>query len=382
MYSNRPGIPPGYPDGLRSDLLSGQSNLRATVSVLVVLAASFLLTGMASSAYRRERQKLGTQHYETAERLAKTGHLDEATEEFRRALIFSPDNTDYRLSLATSLLNAGRLNEAETHLEQLQQEDPNDKRINLALARTAVRQQKWNLAIDYYQRTVYAYWPQAQIPRRHAIRWELVNLLARENRRNEIVAELLQLYASAPPDVRERSNIGTLLLKYGATSESAQVFRDLVRSNPQNAAVHRGLAEVDFAEADYVAARHEYQRALRLDSNDAVSRENLANTNVVIDIDASLPGISSAERVRRSENLLSRVLSDLEKCAGERITERAAQVDAARLLLNGKPEITDERVSALQNTAQQLWALRPVLCGTNAAPDKPAELVLSKVANE
>ena len=145
-------------------MLFENTNLRAAVSVLLVLALSFVLTGMASSAYRRERLKLGVEHHQDAERLARAGRLNAATEEYRRALIFSPDNTDYRLSLATALLNEGRLNEAQSHLEQLEQEDPNNTQINLALARTAVRQKKWNLAIEYYQRTVYEYWPQAQIP--------------------------------------------------------------------------------------------------------------------------------------------------------------------------------------------------------------------------
>jgi tetratricopeptide (TPR) repeat protein len=338
---------------------------------------------MASSAYRRERLKLGNQHHDKAEQLARAGQLNAATEEFRRALIFSPDNTDYRLSLATALLNEGRLNEAQSHLEQLQQEDPNNTQINLALARTAVRQKKWNLAIEYYQRTVYEYWPQSQIPKRHAARWELVDLLAQQNRRNEIVAELIQLYASAPPDVAERLRIGSMLLKYGATSESAQIFQDLVKRAPQNSEVHRGMAQVNFAERDYVAARHGFQRALRINSADTASRDGLAQTNAVIDMNGSLPGISSAERVRRSENLLNRVLADVERCSGERMADRAADFDAARQLLSLKTSTpNDDRTLALQTMAQKLWALRQPLCGSNAAPDKPVELILAGLGNE
>ena len=197
------------------------------------------------------------------------------------------------------------------------------------------------------------------------------------------MAELIQLYASAPPDVAERLRIGSMLLQYGATSESAQIFQDLLHRAPQNADVHRGMAEVDFAQRDYVAARHEFQRAIRLNAADTASREGLVQTNAVIDMNGSLPGISSAERVRRSENLLNRVIADLEKCAGERIADRAADFDAARQLLSGKNSVpNDDRTLELQTMAQKLWSLRQPLCGNVAAPDKPVDLILAGLANE
>jgi tetratricopeptide (TPR) repeat protein len=363
-------------------VLAAHSNLRATISVLIVLILSITITGTVSSAYRSERTKLGTDHFRDADDLEAKSDLNGAIEEYRRALIFSPNNTEYRLSLANALVNAGRLNEAQSHLEQLQQEDPNNNQVNLALARIAARQNKLQAAIDYYQRAVYAYWPQPEIPRRHAARWELIELLERAKRRNEIVGELIQLYATTPPGLPERNQIGLLLLKYSATSEAAQIFRDLLKAYPQSPVAHRGMAQVDFAQNDFVSARHEYQRAIRLDSNDEASHQGLQLTNTVIDLDGSLPDISSAERLRRNTNLLARVLDDLEKCAGERISERGTEVEAARSLLRLPATSNDDKSLALQAQARRLWALRPELCGKSAPPDAPVDLILGRTTNE
>jgi tetratricopeptide (TPR) repeat protein len=347
-------------------------NWRSVILVGIVLVLALAVTGAASSAYKRERTLLGGRHYARGLDMSKAGETANAVQEFRKALLFLPDDNGYRLSLATALLQDGRLDEAQAHLEQLADETPADPRIYLNLARIAVRRHNIGVAIQDYQRAVYEYWPPEQIPVRRGARWELVNLLAANGRRNEAVGELIQLYASSPPDAREREKIGFTLLQYGGTSEAGRIFSELVRIYPQQPAARRGMAEVEFASGDYIAARHDFQRALRLDPNDHDSATQLALTNAVIDMDAGLPGISAAER--------RRVLKDLSACPGG--ADFAQQVNAAQAMLSKRVRTSDDVNLQLQQAAQDLWKQREKACGAAVVQDQAVDLVLARTANE
>ncbi len=387
-----------------------QTTLRATVSVCALLVLAVVGTGFVSSAYKRERASLGQTHFERGQAFAAAGRTGQAIEEYRQALIYSPDETDYRLSLARALIGAKRLDEAQAHLEQLLQEDPTNGVINLLLARVAVQRNKIRLAIEYYQRGVYEYWPASEMPARRQARWELARLLNETGNRSQYIAELMQLYSNAPSsDTKQIAEIGFLLLQTGASSEASEVFRDLAKNSPRDEDARRGLGEVDFSNGDYVAARHEFQRALRLAPTDQQSAESLALTNEVIDLDPGLAHISSAERLRRSANLLTRVLKDLQTCvplpqppnppqpvnptpgaasapatpSSEPANPLQQRLDAARQLLSpGQHGAADDVALQLQDAAQQLWKDRATFCGKKEVSDRAVETVLPRISHE
>ncbi len=170
-------------------------------------------------------------------------------------------------------------------------------------------------AIEFYERAVYEYWPPARAEDRRKARWQLIHLLDQTGRRDELVAELMTMYANAPNDVSLRLRIGRELLNRSATADGLQVFRDLTRVAPRNAEAHEGLGEALMASGDYVSARHEFERAMRLDAKDRRSSEALAQTNTMIDLSPEMPSLTFAERFRRSTNLLKRVVADLEGCS-------------------------------------------------------------------
>ncbi len=362
-------------------MLFGQNTLQATLTVSVTLILAFVATGFASSAYHRERAGLAAMHFGRGQALENRGELEPALEEYRKALLFSPEKTEYRLSLATALLEANRLDEAQSHLEQLAQEDPTNGQINLLLGRLAVQQHKLKQAVDYYQRGVYEYWPESEFPERRQARWELASLLSQTGDRSGFIAELMQLYANLPlQDTAQKLKVGFLLLANGASSEASRIFQNLVKQTPQSSEAHRGMGEVYFSTGEYVSARHEYQRALRLSPNDQESTKALSLTNDVIDMDAALPYITGFEQVRRSRNLLSRVVKDLETCnpgsgaAGQRLQ------NAKDLLL--KPSKGDDPAYMMQTAAAQVWADRTRLCGSSVPQDRALQTVLSRIGQQ
>jgi tetratricopeptide (TPR) repeat protein len=362
-------------------LLFAQNTFQATLTVCVTLVAGFIVTGFASSAYHRERNTLGVSHYDRGYVLETHGDLEPALEEYRKALLYSPDNTQYRLSLATALLEANHLEEAQSHLEQLLQENPTSGPINLLLGRLAVQQHKLNEAVNYYQRGVYEYWPESELSQRRQARWELANLLNQTGDRAGFVGELTQLYTNLPAtEISQKLKIGFLLLSNGATSEASRIFRDLGKQVPQNSDVNRGLGEVYFHYGDFVSARHAFQRALKLRPSDSQITQELALTNEVIDMDAALPYITSAEQMRRNKNLLSRVIKNLESCnpSADSLKQR---LEDARELLTDIPK-TEDPAFTLQTTAAKLWIDKKMFCGAAVPQDRALDTVFARIGNE
>ena len=362
-------------------MLFPQNTFQATLTVCITLVGAFVVTGFASSAYHRERNALGVMHYNQGRSLESQDQLEPALEEYRKALLFTPDKPEYRLSLATALLEDGRLDEAQTHLEQLLAENPTSGPINVLLGRLAVRQKNLPQAIEFYQRGVYEYWPESKSLQRRQARWELANLLNETGDRTGFIAELMQLYNNLPSGaISQKLKLGSLLLNSGATSEAGRVYSDLLKQVPQDAEVRRGTGEVDFNSGHYVSARHEFQRALRVNPKDAESQKWLAMTNEVIDMDPALPSITAAEQIRRSENLLARVVKALKGCV-EPSPALDSRIEDAQQMLD-KAAATQDAAFSMQQRAAQLWADRKTLCANGLPPDRAVEAVLAGMIRE
>lgn len=330
--------------------------------------------------YKHQRTTLGRRHYAEGQRLERSGDIEAAVEEYRRALIFAPDDTEYRISFASALIGAGRFEEAESHIEQLLQEDPTNGVLNRMRAHLAVRQKRTAAAIDYYQRAVYEYWPPGRLAERATARWELIALLEKAGRREEAIGELMTLYANTSISPTSKLDIGFALLRDQAPSEAAQIFRDAIRVAPKDATPHRGLGESYLASGEFVSARHEFERALKLDPQNKPAANSLALANTIIDIDPDLPALSNAERRRRSINLLRRIVALLEQCSGgigvdDRFT-------AADNLLKGGPVKNPDVPFEMQNLAKQLWNDQTDICPDGLPSDPAISRVMDRMSRE
>lgn len=355
------------------------STLRLVVGIALLLGVAISGTGFVTSRYKREKLLLGRNHYDRGLELQRASELNDAVEEFRKALIFCPDTAEYRVSFAAALLQAGRLDEAESHIEQLLQEDPTNGELNLMQGRLAERRNQMSKAIEYYQRAVYEYWPPNRVGERRQARLDLIDLLAKTGRREQLIGELMTLYANFPNDNPLRLRIGFDLMDHGAGSEAAQVFRELVRISPKNADAHRGLAQAHFASGDYVSARHEYERALRINPKDGIAANELKLTNSVIELDPTLMGIREAERLRRAQNLLRRTRTEMERCGEDTLI--AAPLRQADELLASRPKEEEDRVSEMQQAALDLWSKRGQACAGKPTSDGALATVLARLAN-
>ncbi|HXF27271.1 MAG TPA: tetratricopeptide repeat protein [Bryobacteraceae bacterium] len=349
-----------------------------TVSVSVIVM--FTLTGFLARYYRSQRLSRAHAYYDAGVKLAAGGHNEDAIDQYRKALIFSPDSFDVRLSLAVALLNGGRLAEAETHFLDLQQSDPASGEINLELARVAVKTGRDSDAVASYHRAIYGYWPNHSSERRLEARWELIGLLEKHKQNQQAIAELLELFNDAPDDPALKNRIGKQFLKFKSYSNAAQVFEDNLSRHRHDRDSTVGEAEAQFAVGHYVDAQRAYRQAFRLEPGNSALLQRLAIVNLVVNLDPSLSRLTSAQREARVSELLERVLHAMRDCAelqpGAAPAFQADEDRVQQLLTIRRRRKGEEVVPEMMGAAQQLWLDRARICGAPRPSEEPLAILL------
>ena len=378
-------VPPQEPDASPPPIPWPARIFRsATLVAVLILIGLLALTAALARWFHTERLRRAEADFELGTKLAQAGNSARALDLYRGALSVSRSNRRYRLAFALELMKLKRLNEAEIYLEDLLQSDPSNAVPNLMLARIAVSRHKTDAAIDYYNRAIYGNWSASHDQNRARTRWELIELLTKEGRTKDAVAELLKSAAEQPGDLALKLRIGTMLLKLGSRAQAADMFREVTRESGPHHEGYAGLGEAEFALGNYQAAQRALARAVRTDPGDEASRRRLQLVEGVLNLDPTLRGLTSQERYRRSLTLLKRTTASLNGCAAKplpadtpatNLLAQAGQATAARVRPGAYGDAAD-RNTAL---AEQLWAARRKLCGSPAASG-PLPLVFSHLA--
>jgi tetratricopeptide (TPR) repeat protein len=352
------------------------------VLVFVGLVALFAATGSFASVYHAERLQRAETHYQRGEQLAKSGSAADAAEEYRAALTFAPNDSRYRLALARSLMDLGRLDEAEAHLIGLHDADPDNALIDLLLARVAARQGRIDQAVAQYHQAIYGLWPEDPAGNRLRTRFELVSLLSKSGQPGHALAELLSLANEAPDDPATEQRIANLLVHYGAPQRAGELFERVAQKQPDNTQAIEGAGEASFAQGDYAAAAGWFRRALKLDPNAGQARARLDEIEHIEALDPTLVSLSAAVRYERSRTLLEKTLASLEACTQGRPAPAAAQplITSAHEFLQSSRRRREGDTPRAIELAEQIWATRTQECGKPGAAEEPLDLVMTKVA--
>ncbi len=343
---------------------------------MVVLAISGLFTvdTFLAKTEESESRTEAARLFADGQRLLDQGHNAEAAERLKDALTIQRNNREYQLSLARAQLGAGDFADAETTLNSVLVTDSTDGSANLNMARVLVKEGRIREAISYYHRAVYGTFTNDPSGRRTQIRFELIDLLARQNSKEELLGELLAMAEQAPGDAVTRLRIGNLFLEAGSPDRAAAVFQQVLKQAPDNAAVYAGLGNADFARGDYRAAINDFSTAVRLDPQDRAAVAKLELCNRVLALDPTRRGLDPAERLRRSRALLEMTVNAVAACSP------TALLDPARNLLEQRANATRQDASAEADLerAEQLWQARAPGCGPGS--NDPLTLVLAKTA--
>jgi tetratricopeptide (TPR) repeat protein len=363
---------------------AGPSKLLGTFTlVFLSMAALFAIDTFMAKMERSERRREARRIFDEAQQLAAQGRNAEAIERFRSGLSIAREDQNYELALARVLLAAGKLADAQTVVNEVLERAPTSGAANLAMARILARQGNAADASSYYHRAIYGRWNERAAEQRLQTRLELVDFLARQGDKGELLAELLRLQDETLADSALRSRLGHLFLAAGSPVRAAEDFRELLRRQPQSAEAYAGLGEAEFAERRYLAARAHFQIALRLRPDDPSTQRRLELCGQVLEMDPTRRGLGAAERYRRSRKLIELTLESASRCAGSvlppalrELAEKAQVALKSRIRASQMDDATEADIAL----AEDLWQAGRKDCKQAVTQaEEPLALVLAEV---
>ncbi len=359
-----------------------QASPRLFAGVLTSLIVLALLLASLNYFLRVQRTNRAVASYRNAQELMKNGQYDAAISQYRDALS-SSHNPEYRLALGEALVEAGNIAEAPIYLNEYLREHPGSGQANLALARAAAQQGHVDDAVTHYQRAAYGSWPAAEQDRsRFAARLELIGFLEKAGRRDPAKTEILSAAAAIPPgDVGAAKRTGRMLLDLGLYAQAENLFRRLSQSNPQDPEALDGLADSEFAQAEYLTALQSYRRVTQMDPANATAAARFGETSRILALDPSASGISNSERYARSRALLTATLEAIARCYGgeDKLPPSLANtVRSAKTALARKPRANPaaSTADAAVRMAEDLWSARPRDCTVDDAVSRALNVVV------
>lgn len=360
------------------------------VGIVVLFFVDTFLARMERSESRIEAQRF----YQSGQQLMKEGRNDQAADQFRAALAVDRSNQEYQLALAQALTNAGQLAKAEASLADLLGRDGTAGAPNLAMARVLVKEGRVEEALSYYHRAIYGQWKQNALAHRVQIRFELIDLLVSRKETEGLLAELLPLQEEAPADIATKEKLGNLFTSAGSPVRAAELFREVLRRNPQDEGAYAGLGDAEFARGNYRTALAYFQAALRLRPADDRARQRSEICTQVLALDPTQRGLSTEEQFKRSVKVLDLVLSDVRQCLGASTPTSTPPSPGPQDLIDAAAKALKQRVTSSRqgaavevnlDLADKLWQLRKTECKAAAPPaatpmDEPLSLVLNRIA--
>ena len=357
--------------------------------ILIIIAVIGALAALDIFLEEAEQAELAAQAqraYVRGSQLLQAGKAEEAVDALRRAHALERKNLTYELQLIAALTAAGKTSEAEPLVNEVLDADRNDGAANLVTARLRLKEGKTIDAEAYYHRAIYGEWPQDASKHRMAARLELIDLMVAKNQKQDLLAELLPLEEEAKNDPAIQIRVARLFLIAGSPSRAADVYRTLIREQPENVQARAGLGEAELEQGDYRAAHAALESAVAQKPNDPVLRSKLQLAGTLAALDPTPRWLASADKYQRSLRILEWAQQDLEKCiqtqpSGANSQQQNLLERAATFMNNQKPAlITNELSEATLSLAEKIWQARLSACGPVTNPDEEAlRLIMSKL---
>jgi tetratricopeptide (TPR) repeat protein/CBS domain-containing protein len=326
--------------------IPGKRVFAIATAVLIVLG---ILAGVVNYGLGAERTARAERYYQAGNRLFALERYDEAIEQYRNALSIS-HTFDRRLALGVALAKAGRPGEAMIYLEEARAELPTNGPANLAVAEILAQQGRTDRAITLFQRAIYGTWPASQQGQRVRARMELVDALAKSGQRDQSVAELLAVGAEMPGDAGVQRQVAQRLSALGKHDRAAEVYAGLAK---RDSSAYGQLGEEELAIGDLGAACAAFRSGLLAD--------RLSQCEQMQAVYPMEHGLAASERLRRSQELLAAVQTDLAQCTGTPVP--VVPQPGKRTLSPG------DAADANLALASDLWQQRLSGCSIPPSPD-------------
>ena len=352
--------------------------------IFLAVAALFAADTFLARMERTESAVEAARLFDQGRVLMQRGNNTAAIERIQDALSIERTNRYYQQALAQAQLAAGKTADAESTLSGLLQSDPTDALANLIMGRVQEKLSRFPEAISYFHRAIYGKWSQNAAQNSLQARFELIDLLAQRDSKEDLLAELLPVQDQVPRDLKTRMRMGHLFLRAGSPARAADIFRGIIQEIPTNGEAYAGLGESQFAESNYRVAARNFETALRLAPDDQSIRKRRDLCNQLLALDPTIRGLSPLERLNRSRKLVELTLHDTSQCADptpppetRALLDQAAKALKTRVSPASEGEVTEFDL----DIAEQLWQARAKVCKSAAPPDSPLALVMGTLAH-
>ncbi len=349
------------------------SEFVVTFAIILAAIVGLLLFDTALARVdARERKVYAAREFKTGQQLMTEGKYGAAIDHLRASTSLDPENPTYTTALSAAILADGRSDDAQMLLAPLLEREPKDGPANLAMARVMEKEGKIEDAKSYYHSAIYGTWPPAESNRKLAARFELIDLLSRTNARQELLAELLPIQDDSSNDGDHRKLIAHLFVQAGSPARAVAIFRDFLHKNPGDVDAYVGLADAALSLGDLATGRTDLLAAQKLTPDTTSMKSRIAVIDSAIAMDPTQSGLSLAEQMRRSRNLLQLTVDAVRKCLGAKAPDVAPALDSTRLMLLSHAP-ADGQAQAIEQTisvAVQWWGLRRSRC--EPGPDNTA----------
>src|SRR5206468_2835680 len=114
----------------------------------------------------------------------------------------------------------------ESTLTELLRSGPADGPANRIMGEVLAKEGRYTEAISYLHRSIDGDWNEDAAGNRLSVRFELIDLLAERNSKEELLAELMAAQDHIPRDLEMKR--GRLFLVAGSPTHAADVFRGIL----------------------------------------------------------------------------------------------------------------------------------------------------------
>src|ERR1700730_16131796 len=191
--------------------------------------------------------------------LLKSGHPDEALQEFRLALQRDPHSAAALYGLA-QILDAQKKPEAIEAYKTYLADQPQDNAARSRLIRLLIEQQDYEAALVEIDRGTVGQPPTVDLLRLKA------DILVGQKKLDEAVATVQQAVALAPKDSELHGGLGRLFLQKRDFANAERELRSALQLNPTNPVYWKDLASTEYLAGNYPATLAALDAAAKLET--------------------------------------------------------------------------------------------------------------------
>lgn len=246
-----------------------------------------------------------------------SGNIRGAILAYRAALDLSPGTFSNQLGLTEALIADKRDQEALAYLQVLWDQQPENGKVNLELARTYVGLKENDQAIRHYQNAIYAVWDTDTDGNRRAVRIELVHYLLNHGAIAQADGELVALAGNLPEDSTLRNQVAALFVLAGDYSRAIAQYQRVLSVDPKNQDALTGAGRAAFLAGRYASAERYLKEVVASSSNEPDLVNMLSTAKSVLEVDPLDTRISDSERRARTQDAFQTAVSRLNNCLSQ-----------------------------------------------------------------